>query len=476
MPEYNAAGIIAEYNPFHNGHKYQIDRLRSRGVQTVAVALSGDFVQRGAPAWCDKYLRTRMALSQGADLVFELPVVYALSSAEGFALGGVSLLNALPLDTLCFGMETEDLASLQCISDFLFIEDRASDGERTDTPYQKKLRGLCGRGLSYPAARQQALAAFLPEIFNRQPEILSQPNQILALEYLKALRALNSPLHPLALKRVGRDYHDTSLPTDTDFLPEHHDPALCTDADPLPEHHDPALRTDADPLPGHHNFADTHSFPDYPPVSAAAIRQYFSQHGTLPRKQNVLPDSVLALLDSAPGQLGRCLDDFSLPLYQMLRQNPSRTKYVQYGRISPELAARIERLLPQYRNISSFLTLLKTKNITYGNLSRSMMHLLLGITSEELAQTAEPVPYLRLLGMRREKSHLLRSVTSRPVITKTADYRQILHSFYKGDAPEKWALECFEKDLFAADLYRQICFQRTGIMTADEFRQGVILS
>ncbi len=459
----NAAGIIAEYNPFHSGHKYQIDMLRKQGTQTVAVALSGNFVQRGAPAWCDKYLRARMALSQGVDLVFELPVIYALSSAEGFARGGVSLLSALPLDTLCFGMETENPAPLQRIADFLFTEDIPSPSpcaESPESPYQKKLRELCGRGLSYPAARQEALACFLPEVFDSQPDILSHPNQILALEYLKAIRSFGSPLRPLAIRRIGQDYHDTSFPAEAPSSAQHFPSP--TDTSPSPRHN--SASTDASPSPQHS------------PVSAAAIRQYYRQHGTLPQERGILPDSVLSLLDHAPGLYGCQEDDFSLLLYHTLRRNPSQTQFEQYGRISPELAARMERLLPQYRDISSFVALLKTKNVTYSSLSRSLMHLLLGITTEELAQTAQPVPYLRLLGMRREKSHLLRNVTSLPVITKTADYQQILQSFYGEDARREWALQCFEKDLFAADVYRQTCFQKTGNMTTDEFRQGVILA
>ena len=121
----NFTGIIAEYNPFHNGHRHQLDYVRSQGAEVIAVAMSGNFVQRGAPAWTDKYLRTRMALSQGADLVFELPSVYCLSSAENFAFGGISLLNALKLDSFCFGCETPELSLLEETADLLVEEPEA---------------------------------------------------------------------------------------------------------------------------------------------------------------------------------------------------------------------------------------------------------------------------------------------------------------------------------------------------------------
>lgn len=442
MLNINATGIVAEYNPFHSGHKYQIEFLKKQGAETIAVALSGNFVQRGTPAWCDKYLRTQMALSQGADFVFELPVLYALSSAEGFAFGGVSLLNALPLDSLCFGTETGDLSDLQAIADFLSQQDMPAQNKashdtpsdaktNTTTAYREKLRSFCSSGMSFPAAREKALALFLPEIFDRQADILSQPNQILALEYIKALKKTDSQLHPIALKRIGGDYHDTALPSD------------------------------ADPIP---------------PVSADAIRHYFAHHGALPTMQGVLPDFVLSLLEDNLGLYPLDYNDFSLLIYHALRAVSCWEDYMKYGAISGELARRINNMLPQYENIESFLQQLKTKNITYSSISRSILHILLGITTQQLDGTKNPVPYLRILGMRRDKSSFLRRVDSLPIITKTADYRKILSEFYGEGQQREFAIQCFEKDVLAADLYRQVLHHKTGQWTADEYHHSIVIA
>ncbi len=183
-------GIICEYNPFHLGHKKQMDILRgSLGPDTGIVALmSGNFVQRGHPAVFDKMTRARAALSAGADLVLELPVTCALASAEGFAAGGVRILSSF-CHSLCFGVETADKEALLSVARTLL----------SDT-FPEKLRQQLAGGLSFPAARQAALG---PE-----GALLTTPNNILAVEYCKAILAQNSPLEPLPILRAG-SYHDT---------------------------------------------------------------------------------------------------------------------------------------------------------------------------------------------------------------------------------------------------------------------------
>ena len=180
-------------------YRHQLDYVRSQGAEVIAVAMSGNFVQRGAPAWTDKYLRTRMALSQGADLVFELPSVYCLSSAENFAFGGISLLNALKLDSFCFGCETPELSLLEETADLLVEEPEA---------FRTALQAQVKNGASYPAARAYALRQCLPAL---PAEFLSGANNILSLEYLKAVRRLHSEMTPFPLLRSGQDYHNTDI-------------------------------------------------------------------------------------------------------------------------------------------------------------------------------------------------------------------------------------------------------------------------
>ena len=185
------AGIICEYNPFHNGHRKQIDFLRSRG-NTVVCLMSGNFVQRGHPAIFDKMCRATAAMECGADLVLELPVQYALSSAEGFAAGGVAILSRL-CDTLCFGAETADREALMQAARALLSPD-----------FSQALRLYLDQGLSFPAARGNALAQM-----GLDPALMETPNNILAVEYCKAILAQNSPLSPLPIHRAG-SYHDTT--------------------------------------------------------------------------------------------------------------------------------------------------------------------------------------------------------------------------------------------------------------------------
>ena len=179
------AGIVAEYNPFHRGHAWHIAETRRRlgGEAPVVCVMSGHWVQRGECALADKWLRAALALSGGADLVVELPTPWAMASAESFARGAVSLLAATGVvDVLSFGSETGELAPL---------EEAAAALDAPD--YPERLRAALGRGLSFPAARQEAAGA----------ACLSAPNNNLGVEYLRSLRALGSTIRPLTVPRQG---------------------------------------------------------------------------------------------------------------------------------------------------------------------------------------------------------------------------------------------------------------------------------
>lgn len=428
-------GIIAEYNPFHKGHAHQIAFLKKQGIDTIVVALSGYFVQRGVPAWTDKYLRTRMALEQGIDFVFELPALYALSSAEGFAFGGVSLLNALPLDGLCFGSECGDLKPLQAIADFLYRNDQVTNAEDAAL-FRQHLQKSLKSGLSFPAAREQALHMFFDSLLEQYPDLLSGSNNVLSIEYLKALKKLNSPLQPVTLSRKDAGYHSTTL-----------------------EHHS-----------GN--------------ASASAIREAYRTSTSLESLRPFLPEAVYELLQEHPRHYPLSLDDLSSSIYLCLRKASSPEDYTAYGEISPDLAQRLWNFLPEYTTVTDYIEKVKTKNITYSRISRSLIHLLLGITGQQTKQAHMQVPYLRLLGMRREKSSFLRQIKSLPVITKVADYPSIFADFYNSQddlsqeekhSRQNDALDCFQTDLLAADIYRQTLFHKTGIRLPDEYHAGVVI-
>lgn len=200
----SAAAIIAEYNPFHTGHLYQIEKVRKlTDAEHILIIMSGNYVQRGCPAVFDKYTRTKMALSCGCDAIIELPVFYACASAEYFAGGAVNLLEQCGcIDYLCFGCESENISLISDIADILINEPE---------PYTKNLKSLIKAGHPFASSRMDAILSCLPEsLHSDATEILNSPNCILAIEYIKALKIHNSDIKPVIIKR-SQSYSSLSL-------------------------------------------------------------------------------------------------------------------------------------------------------------------------------------------------------------------------------------------------------------------------
>ncbi|MBO7335692.1 MAG: nucleotidyltransferase family protein, partial [Lachnospiraceae bacterium] len=191
------AAVIAEFNPFHNGHKYLADFARECGAGFLIAIMSGDFTQRGEPAIFDKFTHARTAVENGFDAVFELPAVYATSSAPDFAFGGVSLASALSsVDYLVFGSESGDIEKIKKAASFL---------ENEPEDFKEKVRALQKNGLSYPAALSEAINDY-PEI---APDLFSNPNDTLGIEYVRALLRLGSNITPITTARYGA-MHDSA--------------------------------------------------------------------------------------------------------------------------------------------------------------------------------------------------------------------------------------------------------------------------
>ncbi|MGI5848562.1 MAG: nucleotidyltransferase family protein [Christensenellales bacterium] len=190
------SGIVAEYNPFHSGHEKHILLTREKtGADLIVCAISGNFVQRGEPAVFDKWTRTACALKCGADAVLELPILYSIQSAEGFAAGGVAILDAAGAEAISFGCETEDVDSLTRAAEILINE--------TDE-YKQDLKRYLSEGHSFPKARMKAAFPYLPEE-------ITMPNAILGIEYLKAILRSGSCMKPYPIKRIGEDYHSADI-------------------------------------------------------------------------------------------------------------------------------------------------------------------------------------------------------------------------------------------------------------------------
>lgn len=199
-----AVGIIGEFNPFHTGHAFLMEEARKKsGADYVITVMSGDFVQRGEPAVFDKYARTKSALEGGADLVFELPVRFCLSSAGDFAMGGILALASLGVVTdLYFGSECGDISPLMEAAQVLYQEKNSGHAR-----YSEHLRAALKSGLSFPAARSQALSL----VTSIDKKILEEPNNILGIEYCHALLTSGAPITPHTIKREGQAYNDAAL-------------------------------------------------------------------------------------------------------------------------------------------------------------------------------------------------------------------------------------------------------------------------
>lgn len=373
----NVVGIIAEYNPFHEGHAYQIQKAKEQcGAEFAVVVMNGDFVQRGEPAIFDKYTRTKEALLGGADLIFELPVRFGLSSAGDFAMGGVLALNALPFVThLCFGTETGDLTPLLQAATFLCDEPDS---------YRTRVKHFVKQGILYPKARSLALAAEsgLPT------ETSDSPNNILGLEYCVALQKLHSKIKPFTIRREGQGYHDNDTPALSDF------------------------------------------------PSATFLRKQIRKAG---EKENL------------------SLSDFSSLIgYSLL----TAKDLCRIKDITPDLSDRIRNELPKYREINEFVKTIKNPSLTTGRIKRSFFQCLFDIEKEE------PVmPYLRVLGMKKEASSLLsqKENASCQILTKLAF-----------DVPkmDDTAKKLFAKDLLASDLYRQVFCHKYNQTLPNEYQHS----
>ena len=187
-------GIIAEFNPFHRGHAALLHAARQAGAQQIAVVMSGDFVQRGGPALFSKWARAEMALRCGADAVFELPLPWAMAGAERFAEGGAFLLSQIGCGTICFGSECGDAQALGALAQLLLSE-----------PFSLAVKRELAKGLSFAAARERAVRALAG---NDAADLLREPNNTLAVEYLKACRRLGLAMQPFTVARTGPGHHD----------------------------------------------------------------------------------------------------------------------------------------------------------------------------------------------------------------------------------------------------------------------------
>lgn len=409
-----AAGIIAEYNPFHNGHEYHIRRTREEtGADYVIVAMSGNFVQRGAPALVDKYRRTRSALLAGADIVLQIPPSYSLASAEGFAEGAVSLLMSTGVvQYLSFGTEAGTLNDISKIARIL--ADEPSD-------FKKSLQKHLKSGIPFPNARSRALIECCPEMTGIT-ELTSSPNNILAIEYLKSLIRSRSTIKPVTIRRFGAGYNDPYIPGQSG-------------------------------------------------ISAKAIREAVSYGSYNDSIAEYMPgESFESIREAIEKKQVLKEDDFSeMIIYKLIMERQQR--YTKYLDVSDDLSDRIVNNLDKYTGFSDFCNLIKTKDKTYTRVSRALFHILLGIKdkAEDSREYTGQCPYIRILGFRKSAESLvsdMKSSASVPIITGYTDAEKNLYSEQLRQLKDESRIE---------DLYFAVQTLKSGIPSKPDMSRPLIV-
>ncbi len=432
------SSIISEYNPFHEGHKYHMEKTKKiTNCDYNIVIMSGDFTQRGTPAIIDKYARTKQALYSGADLVLELPVCFATASAEGFAFGAVSILDKLGVvDSLVFGSESGNINCIKNIADFLTTE---------PNEYKERLQFFLKQGLSFPKARAKTLEEFFPDL---EDSFLSSSNNILGIEYCRALNYFGSSITPMTISRKDNLYHD-------EVLSEAGKLSSATSIRKV------LLEQGANSAP---------SFCTEPFGNKVTVFDTLLSH---------MPESSLNILKESWGiSAPVSTEDFSLLLkYKLLLEN--RVSLVDYLDVSPDLADRIYNNLNSYQNFDSFCDLLKTKELTYTRIARSLLHIMLDLKKSDydlfkkgnlaLNKNEGYGQYARILGFRKDASPLLHEIkkhSSIPLISKLSD------SVKKMDGV---ALSMLEKDIQAAHIYESVVADKFKAEFRNEFQRQLVI-
>ena len=431
-------GIITEYNPFHNGHKYHIEEAKKiTGADYVIAVMSGNFVQRGHPAIMDKYTRSMIALNNGVDIILELPVCYATSSAEYFALGAVTLLDRLGIvDYICFGSESGDIKVLEKAAKL--FNNQGDDFQDYISSYIKK-------GLSYPVARAKATSKVLSldgsDSSNHDLiDAISEPNNILGIEYIKALYKINSSMKPITINRKDAHYHDKNINY---------------------------LETKVD-LPGH----DLN--PNYTFSSATAIRGIIEDTDNLSGLHSIkdsVPQNVFDYFKSKYKiTYPITIKDFeSIIKYKLLYEdNQELSSYLD---LSPDMADRIKHIDLINTNIQDIIENIKTKNITLTRVNRALIHVLLNIKSDDILKFTKDdiIYYARILGIKKEASHLIRKIKNSerlPIITKLSKAHEQLNPS---------GMKMLNQDILAAHLYNQAVYKKFKTTIPNEYKHGVYI-
>ncbi len=345
-------GIIAEYNPFHNGHLYHLEESKRQANAEFSVCvMSGNFTQRGNTAIVDKWSRARMAIESGVDLVIELPLIYSISSAENFAFGSMSILNKLGIvDAVSFGSETGDVSILNAFAEILYDEPKE---------YLSLLEHELAKGVSYAKAREKAILMYLSDI-RKYANVLSNPNNILGIEYLKALKYLKSEIKPLTIKREDVGHNSTKIVNGI--------------------------------------------------ASSSTIRKYINKPDVL---SQVVPESTFSILDEKlkHGQIVRSIACFEKEILYKLR-TMSIEEIANLPDVSEGLENCIKSAANSCNNITDLIGLIKSKRYAQTRIQRILLYALLDINKQDMASSKKNSPYIRVLGINNNGKKILSEIAN----------------------------------------------------------------
>ncbi|GAB6189939.1 nucleotidyltransferase [Marinitoga arctica] len=369
-------GVIVEYNPFHNGHMYHLKKAKElvKPDYTVGV-MSGNFVQRGEPAIMDKYSRAEIALNMGIDIIFELPFLYSIQDANGFAIGSIGVLDRTEVVTdIVFGSESSDIKTLQVISEIIFNQPKE---------FEFSLKKNLKKGYSFPNARKYALIEYFEkkgDLSKEQVLVIEKSNDILGLEYLKALNYYNSNIIPHTIKRLGADYND-------------------------------------DKFKGKFS-------------SATSIRKLWKE-----RKYDLIKKSVpiktfeIMKKEENLGKAPIFIEDLEITLLSFLRTLDRKDLRDLYG-INEGIEQRIIESAKQSSSIEEFYHLVKAKRFTYTRIKRTLLSVFFKIKNDLIREINKEGPqYLRVLGFNEKGKELLSLMKKKiqyPIITTPSNYISII--------------------------------------------------
>lgn len=450
-----AVGLITEYNPFHNGHLYHLNKaMELTGADVSIAVMSGDFVQRGEPVILDKYARASMALNSGVNLVVELPVNYAVSSAESFADGAVKVLHYIKADSIAFGSESGDIDGLLKVAHIL------CDNEEM---LYKEISKYTSSGMSYAAARQKVVGLLTDA---DTAAVLSSSNNILAVEYLKAIIKHNYDIKPYTVQRQGDGYNDKDICSEYASATALRENIKCrfdkenvcdssvgnSISDDVVFNNGRVKNSNDDILFTNINISE------YMPEKAGLILSSNTNY--------IYPDDITGALFT------RLLDILFVSGYD---KNDFIENVMQYPDVSKEIAGRlykitmdaITRTIPQGQeskdsaafSFSSMCEKIKTKEVTLSRIKRALVRITLGLDKKHMEKYANE-PYIRVLGFDKKGQEYLsyiRKTVEVPLITKTADYKEMLLD-----------------DIHAANIYNTIVAGKYGVKELGDFVRGPV--